>query len=168
MTSPASLKAKGKKATVGDALTSDDLEDAIDSGFSSGSSSDSGSDGYSDSDSDSVSGSGSSSDPESESGAKPEAGAKEDAPLSRDDLLAYLENMRRRFSTKPMTDSFADQEEEVLIVTSEKRQGRTQPLSALRLMYLQRLAKTESWKTARVLLHFRNRKEWQSDPRSRR
>ena len=170
MTSPASLKEKGKqKVTDGDVLTFGDLEDATDSGSSSGTSSDSGSDGNSDSDSDSVSGSGSSSSPESEPGAKPEAGAKEDAPLSRDDLLAYLENMRRRFSTKPTTDSFADQEEEVLIVTSKKKQGLTQLLNALRLICIfQGFTKTESWKTARILLYFRNRQEWQSDPRSRR
>lgn len=116
MSSP---KAKGKqKATDNNATTSD--EDATDSESLSGSSSDSDLDGDSDSDSDSVSDSGPSSDQESESGTKPGAGAKEELPLSRDDLLAYLENMRRRFSKEPTLDSFADQQEEVLIVTSKK------------------------------------------------
>lgn len=44
-------------------------------------------------------------------------------PLSRDELLAYLENMRRRFSTKPTSDAFADQDEEVMIVTPKKKSG---------------------------------------------
>jgi hypothetical protein len=113
MPSPTSLKAKGKqKVTDDDALTVGDFEDATDSGSSSGSS-DSGSDRDPDSDSNSVSDLGSSS--------KPEADANEGPPLSRDDLLVYLENMRRRFSKTPTTDSFADQEEEVFIVTSENK-----------------------------------------------
>ena len=121
MSSLASTKAKGKQtATDDNAMTFDDPEDATDSESLSGSSSDSDLDGDSDSDSDSVSDSGPSSDQESESGTKPGAGAKEELPLSRDDLLAYLENMRRRFSKEPTLDSFADQQEEVLIVTSKK------------------------------------------------
>ena len=121
---PTSLKAKGKQKAKEDyVLTFDDLQNATDSGSSSRSSSDSDSDPDSDSDSDSasVSDSGSSSGPESESGVKDEVGAKGDPPLSRDDLLAYLEDMRRRFLKKSTTDSFADQEEEVLIVTSENK-----------------------------------------------
>lgn len=121
MSSLASTKAKGKQtATDDNAMTFDDPEDATDSESLSGFSSDSDSDGDSDSDSNSVSDSGSSSDPESDSGAKPEVCAKEEPPLSRDDLLVYLENMRRRFSKKPTVDSFADQQEEVLIVTSKR------------------------------------------------
>jgi hypothetical protein len=124
MSPPTSLKAKGKqKATEDEIVTFDDPGDAL------GSSSDSGSDGDSDSDSDSdqnsVSDSGSSIEQESESDSRPEA-RTDDPPLSRDELLAYLENMRRRFSTKPTTDSFADQEEEVLVVTS-KKSGVIQP-----------------------------------------
>ena len=124
MSSPTSLKTKGKrKATEGDVLTFEDLENATDSGSSSRSTSDSGSDSDSDSgsDSDSVSGSGSSSGLESEPGVKPKAGAKGDPHLSRDDLLVYLKDMRRRFSKKSTTDSFADQEEEVLIVTPKNK-----------------------------------------------
>lgn len=119
MSSPASLKTKGKKRATGDDVRAyDDTEDANDS-RSSSESSNSGSD--SDSDSGSVSDSGSSSDPESGSGTKPGAGDKQEPPLTKDDLLAYLENMRRRFLNEPATDSFADQEEEVLIVTSKNK-----------------------------------------------
>lgn len=117
MSSPTSLKAKGKqKATGDDALNFEDLEDATNS-RSSSEPSDSGSD----SDSGSVSGSGSSSALGPAPGLKPKAGAKADPPLSRDDLLVYLENMRRRFSEGPTTDSFANQEEEVSIVTSKHK-----------------------------------------------
>lgn len=124
MSSPTSLKTKGgREATEGDVLTFEGLGNATDSGSSSRSTSDSGSDSDSDSgsDSDSVSGSGSSSGLESEPGVKPKAGAKGDPHLSRDDLLVYLEDMRRRFSKKSTTDSFADQEEEVLIVTPKNK-----------------------------------------------
>jgi len=121
MSSLTSSKAKGKrKATDYNVMTFDDPGETTDSESLSGFSSDSNSDGDSDSDSSSVSDSGSGSGPESESGAKPEAGAEEEPPLSRDDLLVYLENMRRQFSKKPPLDSFADQQEEVLIVTSKK------------------------------------------------
>lgn len=100
----------------------DDTEDANDS-RSSSESSNSGSDGNagSDSDSGSVSDLGSSSDPESGSGTKPGAGDKQETPPTKDDLLAYLENMRRRFLNEPTTDSFADQEEEVLVVISKNK-----------------------------------------------
>ena len=119
MSPPASLKAKGKqKATDGNVLIFEDLEGATNSESSSGSSSESGSDG--DSDSDSASGSSSSSDQDSESGAKSKGGTRDEPPLSRDELLAYLQDMRRRFLEKPTMDSFADQEEEVSIVTSKK------------------------------------------------
>ena len=116
MPSPTSLKVKGKQKAIGDdVLTFGDLENGTDSGSSSASSSDSGSDSGSDSDSDSGSSS-----PGSDPGAKYEAGAEGDPPLSRDDLLVYLEDMRRRFSKKSTTDSFADQEE-VLIVTPKNK-----------------------------------------------
>jgi len=118
MPSPVSLKAKGKqRATAEDVPSFNDIEDATDSGSSPGSFSDSASDSDPDSDSDSGSSSGS----KSESDAKPENGTKEDPPLSRDDLLAYLENMRRRFSKKATADLFADQEEEVLVITSKNK-----------------------------------------------
>ena len=121
MSSPVSLKAKGKrKVTDDDSLTLDDPEGTTDSCSSSGSS-DRNSDSDADSDSDSDSDSSSSSGSEPEAGAKHEAGAEEGPPLSRDDLLAYLENMRRRFSKNPTADSFADQDEEVLIATSETK-----------------------------------------------
>ena len=126
-----SLEAKGKKkATEDEALTFDDSEDTGDLGHLSGISSDSDSERDSGSDLDSVSSAGH----ESGSGTKPGIGAN-DPPLSREDLLAYLEDMRRRFSTKPTTDSFADQEE-VLIVTSKKKLGTTHPWHILRLTYL--------------------------------
>jgi len=125
MPSPTSLKAKGKqKATDDDVLNFDDLENAANSRSSSGSSdsgSDRGSDWGSDLDSDSISESGSSSGPGSAPGAKSKAGAKGYPPLSRDALLVYLENMRRRISEGSTTDSFANQEEEVSIVTSKHR-----------------------------------------------
>lgn len=102
------IETKGKqKAIDDDVLPLDDLEKAANYGSLSKPSSNSGSDSDSDS--------------ESDFGAKPEAGSKEDPPLSRDDLLAYLENMRQRFSKKSTADSFADQEEEVLIVTSNHK-----------------------------------------------
>ena len=117
MSSPTSLKAKGKrKAADDDILDSDDLENATNS-RSSSASSDSGSD----SDSESVSDSGSNPGSDSAPGAKPKAGVKGDPPLSRDDLLAYLENMRQRFSKGSATDSFANQEEEVLIETAKHK-----------------------------------------------
>lgn len=134
MPSPTTLRAKDKqKVTNDDVLALDDLGDATNSGSSDGFSSDGDSD--SDTGSNSVSDSDSSSGLESESGAKSEVWVKEGPPLSRDDLLAYLESMRRRFSTKPTTDSFADQEE-VLAVTSEKKQGLTRLSKRLRLTYL--------------------------------
>ena len=107
MSSPTtSLKARDKQKVIDDeVLDFGDLENATGSGSSSGSSSDSNS----------------GSDTESVSGLPPKTGAKEEPPLSRDDLLAYLENMRRRFLEKSTTDCFADQEEEVLIVTSKER-----------------------------------------------
>jgi hypothetical protein len=127
MSSPSSLKAKGKqKGSDVEAITSDP-EDASDSGSPSGSS-DSGSDGDSDSDSNSVSDSDPSEGSRSGSGAGPEPST--DDPLSRDDLLAYLENMRQRFSTKQTSDSFTNQEEEILIVTSKKKSHLAQPLNA--------------------------------------
>jgi len=117
MPSPTSLKAKGKqKATGGNVLDFDDPEHATNSGSLSVSS-----DSDSDSDSGSVSGSGSSSGPGSAPGIKPKAVTKGGPPLSRDDLLVYLKNMSRRFSGGSTTDSFANQEEEVSIVTSEHR-----------------------------------------------
>lgn len=127
MSSPSSFKAKGKrKASDVEAITSG-LGDASDYGSLSGSS-DSGSDGDSDSDSDSdsVSDSNSSEGSRSGSGLEPEASD----PLSRDGLLAYLENMRRRFSAKQTSDSFANQEEEILIATSKKKSHLAQPLNA--------------------------------------
>lgn len=108
MSSPSSLEAKAKQeATDDDVLAIGDPEDATNSESSFGSSSNS------------VSDPGSGSDPESEPGAEPEAGTKGELPISRNDLLAYLENMRLRFLKKPTVDSFADQEE-VLVVTSKK------------------------------------------------
>ena len=94
-------------ATDDQALTPEDFEDTNDSGSSSESS-------------DSTSDSGSNSDSGSSIGREPGPDANSSA-LSRDELLAYLENMRRRFSTKPASDSFADQDEEVLIVSSKKK-----------------------------------------------
>lgn len=121
MSSPVPLKAKGKqKVTDDDVLTLEDLEDGTDSESSSGSSLDSGSDGDSDSDSNSASGSSSGSDQESESGAESGGGIRDEPPLSRDELLVYLENIRRRFLEKPAMDSFADQDEEVSIFTPKK------------------------------------------------
>lgn len=114
--------------TDGKALTFDDVEDASDSGSFSDSSSGPGSDSDSNSGSDSISGT----DGECGSSTKPQTGAN-NPPLSRDELLAYLENMRQRFSTKPTSDSFADQDEEVLIVASKKKLGRIQHLNAPRL-----------------------------------
>ena len=100
-----------------------------DSGSSSKSSSDSGSDLDSDSDSDSGLDSCSSTDRESGSGT-------DNPPLSRDELLAYLENMRQRFSTRLTSDSFADQDEQVLIVTSKKKLGPVRHFNVPQLMYL--------------------------------
>jgi len=119
MSSPTSLKAKGKqKATGGDVLNFDKPENATNYRSPSGSS-DSGSDQGSDSDSGSISDSASGSGLGPASGVKPKAGTKGDPPLSRDDLLVYLENARRRFSEGSTIDSFANQEEEVSIVTSK-------------------------------------------------
>lgn len=121
MSSPVPLKAKGKqRATDDDVLTFEDLEGATNSEPSSRPSSDSDSDGDSDSDSNSASGSSSGSDQESEPDAESKGGIRDEPPLSRDELLAYLENMRRRFLEKPAIDSFADQEEEVSIFTPKK------------------------------------------------
>lgn len=101
-------------------LATDDFEDPNDSGSLSKSASDSVSGSDLDSDSDSVLDSGSDIDHESGPSTKPSPGT-DDPPLSRNELLAYLENMRQRFLTKPTPDSFADQDEEVLIVTSKKK-----------------------------------------------
>ena len=111
------------QATGDQVLTFDDFEDTNDSGFLSESSSGPDSD------------SGSSTDRESGSGTKPEPGA-DNPPFSKDELLVYLENMRQRFSTRPTSDSFADQDEEVLIVSSKKRLVLTQHLNAPQLMCL--------------------------------
>jgi hypothetical protein len=131
MPSLASVEAKGKqKATDEEVLTFDDSEGASDSGSSSESSSNSGSDkdlgSESDTDSRSPSGSGTSTGHELGSNTNPGPSADE-RPLSRDELLVYLDNLRRRFSTKSTVDCFADQEEEVLIVTSKKKLGLIHP-----------------------------------------
>jgi len=119
MPSPTSLKAKAKQKAMGsDALNLGDLENPTNSRSSFGSS-DSGSDRGSDSDSDSISDSCSGSGPGPASGVNPKAGTKGNPSLSRDDLLVYLENMRQRFSEESATDSFANQEEEVSILTSK-------------------------------------------------
>ena len=124
MSTPISLKAKGKKKATGDEVVIfEDLEDAGKAGsFSESSDSGSGSD----SDSDSVPDSSPGSVHEFGSGTKPRANFN-DPRLSRDELLAYLEDMRRRFSAKQTTDSFAEQDE-VLIVTSKEKSGPTYTL----------------------------------------
>jgi len=132
MSTPISLKAKSKKKATGDEVEIfEDFRDAGKAGaFSESSDSGSGSD----SDSDSV--------PDSSSGSAHEFGSDttpranfNDPQLSRDELLAYLENMRGRFSAKQTTDSFADQDE-VLIITSKEKSGPTYTLQVQGLMLL--------------------------------
>lgn len=113
------LKNMASPVTDDKVLTFDDLEDASDSESFSGSSSDSST----------------SIDHESGFSTKPESGAN-NPPLSRDELLTYLKNMRQQFSKKPTSDSFADQDEEVLVVTPKKRLGLVRHLSVPQLMRL--------------------------------
>lgn len=128
MSTPISLKGKGKKKATGDEVVIfEGLKDAGKAGSFSESS-----DSSSDSESDSDSSSGSVH--ELGSGTKPKANFN-NPQLSRDELLAYLEDMRRRFSAKQTTDSFAEQDE-VLIVTSKEKSGSTYTRQVSGLMYL--------------------------------
>lgn len=124
MSASISLEAKSRKKAIGDdGLIFKGSEDAERTGSFSESS-----DSSSDSDSDSSSGSVRGFEP----GTKP---GNNDSQPSRDELLAYLEDMRRRFSAKQMADSFAEQDE-VLIVTPKEKSDLAYILRVPGLMHL--------------------------------
>ena len=126
MSAPTPVELKGKQKATDEDVPTFDFEGVTNPESLSDSSSDSDLDEDSESSSNSSSETGSNTGHEFGSNIKPKT-IPNDPPLSRDALLTYLENLRQRFSVKSTADSFADQSEEVLIVTPKQKLGFIHP-----------------------------------------